>query len=92
MVTIYLYEKTCINIFNGLCQITSEAFTLKASFTVDVTLLGKKKQVAQGLVKGFWGFLTGVQAEIIFHLTYTSRAVMGKELMRALCFLYQRER
>lgn len=47
---------------------TSEAFTLKASFTVDVTLLGKKKQVAQGLVKGFGVFLTCVRAEIILHI------------------------
>lgn len=52
----YIYEKTYIHIFNDLCQITHEAFTLKASLTVDVTLLGKKKQVAQGLVKGFGGF------------------------------------
>lgn len=71
--TIYVYEKICINIFNYLCQITSEAFTLKASFIVDITLLGKKKQVVQQLIKGFWVFLICVQAEIIFCLTCTSR-------------------
>lgn len=64
---------------------------LKASFIVDVTLLEKKKHIAQGLVKDFGGFLTCVQAEIIFYLMYTSRAVRERKLVRPQCLLYQEE-
>lgn len=81
---VILSKKKSINFINDLWQITSDAFILKASSTVDVTLLGKKK-TTQELAKRV--FLTCVDAEIfIFYFTFASRAVHDNFVERLKSF------